>query len=95
MKPKKGIRVQMPVDVAVVEPQARVVGEEADGDLIICGASANAHNVVDDRVDPVVPCCSRYGLRGVCASGSSVNTRKENCHESRYLRHASGWGTKK
>jgi hypothetical protein len=29
-----GIRVQMPVDVAVEEPRARVVGDEADGDLI-------------------------------------------------------------
>jgi hypothetical protein len=31
---EKDIRVQMPVDVAVEEPRARVVGEESDGDLI-------------------------------------------------------------
>ena len=51
---EEGIRVQMPVDVAVEELRARVVGEEADGDLIIiCVASANAYNVAHDRVDPV------------------------------------------
>jgi len=43
----------MPVDVAVEEPRARVVGDEPDGDLITC-ASANAYNVAHDWVDPVV-----------------------------------------
>ena len=28
------------------------------------------------------------------ASRSSVNTRKDNCHASRYLRRASGWDAK-
>ena len=51
---EEGIRVQIPVDVAVEEPRARVVGLEADGDLIICVASANAYNVAHHRVDPVV-----------------------------------------
>ena len=46
-------RVQVPIDVAVEEPRARIVGDEADGDLIIC-ASANAYDVAHDWVDPVV-----------------------------------------
>ena len=42
---EEGIRVQMPVDVAVEELRARVVGREADSDLIIiCVANANAYN---------------------------------------------------
>ena len=42
---EQGIRVQMTVDVTVEELRARVVGEEADSDLIIiCIASANAYN---------------------------------------------------
>ena len=48
------IRIQMPVDVAVEEPWARVVGEEPDGDLINCGAGANAYDVAHDGVVPVV-----------------------------------------
>lgn len=32
---EEDIRVQMPVDVAVEEPRAGVVGEESDGDHII------------------------------------------------------------
>ena len=46
-------RVQMPVDVAVKEPRAGVVGFKADGDLITC-AGANAYNVALYRVDEVV-----------------------------------------
>ncbi len=34
-KAEEDIRVQMPVDVAVEEPRAGVVGEESDGDHII------------------------------------------------------------
>ena len=56
---EEGIRVQIPVDVAVEEPRAGVVGLEADGDLIICVASANAYNVAHHRVDPVVRCAVR------------------------------------
>ena len=44
----------MPVDVAVEEPWAGVIGEEPDGDLIIFVASANAYNVAHHRIDPVV-----------------------------------------
>ena len=44
----------MPVDVAVEEPWAGVIGEEPDGDLIIFVASANAYNVAHQRIDPVV-----------------------------------------
>ena len=45
----------MTVDVTVEELRARVVGEEADGDLIIiCVARANTYNVAHDRVDPIV-----------------------------------------
>ena len=43
----------MPVDVAVEEPWARVVGVEPDGNQIIC-AGANAYDVTHDGVDPVV-----------------------------------------
>ena len=43
----------MPVNMTVEEPRSRVVGEESDGDLIIC-ASANANDVAHDGVDKVV-----------------------------------------
>ena len=43
----------MPVDVAVEEPRAGVIGEESDGHEIGF-ACANAHDIADDRVDEVV-----------------------------------------
>jgi hypothetical protein len=46
-------RIQVPVDVAVKEPWARVIGEESDGhDIRLAGA--DAHDIADDRVDEVV-----------------------------------------
>ncbi len=53
MKIKCDLRVQVPVDVAVEEPRARVVGEESDS-YKVGFASADAHDVADDRVDEVV-----------------------------------------
>ena len=44
--------------VKVEEPRARVVGEESDGNLIIC-AGANANDVAHDGVDKVVFCAVR------------------------------------
>ena len=43
----------MPVDVAMEEPRARVIGEESDGHEIRF-AGADAHDIADDRVDKVV-----------------------------------------
>jgi hypothetical protein len=43
----------VPVDVAVEEPRARVIGEESDGHKIRF-AGADAHDITDDRVDEVV-----------------------------------------
>jgi hypothetical protein len=45
-------RAQVPVNVAVEEPGARVVSKEADGDII--ASVAHAHDVADDRVIEVV-----------------------------------------
>ena len=43
---------QVPIDVAVEEPRTRVVGEEADGDII--GRVADTHNIANYRIDEVV-----------------------------------------
>ena len=43
---------QMPINVAVEEPRARVVSEESDRDIIT--RVADAHDVADDRVIKVV-----------------------------------------
>ena len=53
MKTKHDLRIQVPVDVAVEEPGARVVGKESNG-YEVRMASANAHDIADDRVDEVV-----------------------------------------
>ena len=53
MKTKHVLRIQVPVDVAVEEPRARVVGEESDGHEIRL-AGADAHDIADDRVVEVV-----------------------------------------
>ena len=42
----------MPIDVAVEEPSARVVGEEADRDIIT--HMAHAHDVADNGVIKIV-----------------------------------------
>jgi hypothetical protein len=42
----------VPVDVAVEEPRARVVGTEANCDFILSGT--NTHDIPDNRVDKVV-----------------------------------------
>ena len=46
------VRAQVPVDVAVEEPRAGVVGEEPDGDIV--AHVAVAHDVADDGVYKVV-----------------------------------------
>ena len=43
----------MPVDVAVEEPRAGVIGEESDSHEIRF-TGADAHDIADDRVDEVV-----------------------------------------
>jgi hypothetical protein len=43
---------QMPINVAVEEPRARVVSEESDRDIIT--RVADAHDVADDRIIKVV-----------------------------------------
>ena len=45
-------RGQMPINVAMEEPRARVVSEESDRDIIT--RVADAHDVADDRVVIVV-----------------------------------------
>ena len=45
-------RSQVPINVAVEEPRARVVGEEPDCDTI--SGLADVHDVADDRVFKVV-----------------------------------------
>jgi len=47
------IRIQVPIDVTVEEPWARVVGEEPNR-YDVSGTCASAHNVANDRVDKVV-----------------------------------------
>jgi hypothetical protein len=42
----------VPVDVAVEEPGARVIGEEPDRDVIT--RVSNAHDIPDNRIDKVV-----------------------------------------
>jgi hypothetical protein len=57
-------RVQVPINVAVEEPRARVVGEEPDRDTI--ALNADTHDVADDRVVKVVrriPSTADYGER--------------------------------
>ncbi len=44
--------LQVPIDVTVEEPRARVVSEEPDRDVI--SATAHAHDVADDRIVEVV-----------------------------------------
>ena len=39
----------MPVNVAVEEPWARVVGDKAEGDVVRCGA--DAHNISPDNIN--------------------------------------------
>ena len=46
-------RIQVPVDVAVEEPWARVVGKESNG-YEVSMASPNAHDIADDWVVEVV-----------------------------------------
>jgi hypothetical protein len=46
-------RIQVPVDVAVEEPWARVVGKESNG-YEVSMAGPNAHDIADDRVVEVV-----------------------------------------
>ena len=49
----------MPVDVAVEEPRARVIGGEAEGNLVTSDTSGN--HVAEDGVVPVVigaPCAA-------------------------------------
>jgi hypothetical protein len=53
MKTKHDSRIQVPVDVAVEKPWARVVGKESNG-YEVRFARANAHDIADDRVDEVV-----------------------------------------
>lgn len=43
----------MPVDVAMEEPRAGVIGEESDGHEIRF-TGADAHDIAEDRVDEVV-----------------------------------------
>ena len=45
-------RVQVPIDVAVEEPRARVVSEEPDRHIIT--RVADAHDVADDRIIKIV-----------------------------------------
>jgi hypothetical protein len=45
-------RVQVPIDVAMEEPRARVICEEPDRDIIT--GVADAHDVAEDRVIIVV-----------------------------------------
>lgn len=53
MKTKYDIRIQVPVDVTVEEPRARVVGEEPNRyDISRTGTSA--HDIANDRVVEVV-----------------------------------------
>jgi len=44
--------VQMPIDVAMEEPRARIVRLEADCDII--SSITNTHNISDNRVVEVV-----------------------------------------
>jgi len=44
--------IQVPVNVAVEEPWARVVGEEADGDIV--ASIADTDDVADYGIDEVV-----------------------------------------
>jgi hypothetical protein len=46
-------RIQVPVDVAMEEPWAGVIGEESDGHEIRF-AGPDTHDIADDRVDEVV-----------------------------------------
>ena len=43
---------QMPINMAVEEPWTRVVGEEADGDIV--GRVADTYNIANYRIDEVV-----------------------------------------
>jgi hypothetical protein len=53
MKTRDDIQIQVPVDVTVEEPGARVVGEEPNRyDVVRSGTSA--HNITNDRVIEVV-----------------------------------------
>ena len=46
-----GSPFQVPIDVAVQEPRARVVSEESDCDII--PGISHAHDIADDRVNIV------------------------------------------
>jgi hypothetical protein len=47
------IRIQVPIDVTVEEPWARVVGEEPNR-YDVRRTCASAHDIANDRVDKVV-----------------------------------------
>ena len=63
--------MEMPVDVAMQEPRAGVVGDETDGD-VICSVT-RAHNVAHRRVSEVVA-----GLAGAADDGEGVLMREFN-----------------
>jgi len=52
-KTKHDLRIQVPVDVAVEEPWARVIGKESNS-YEVRTASANAHDIADNGVGKVV-----------------------------------------
>ena len=47
------IRIQVPIDVTVEEPWARIVGEEPNR-YDVRRTCASAHDIANDRVDKVV-----------------------------------------
>ena len=47
------LRIQVPVDVAVKEPWASIVGKESNGHDVRM-ASPDAHDIADDRVVEVI-----------------------------------------
>ena len=50
---KDDVRIQVPVDVTVTKPWARVVGEEPNS-YTVSRAGASAHDIAEDRVFKVV-----------------------------------------
>ena len=47
-----GLPAQMPINVAVEEPRASIVSDEAEGHLVTSNTGVN--NVTDDRIVPVI-----------------------------------------
>jgi hypothetical protein len=63
---------QVPINVAVEEPRAWVVGEEPDRDIIIITYFTDAHDIAEDRVHEIV-----RGVTGAAYNGERMSMQMD------------------